>query len=150
MQRSKKSTKLPTKRSRFKYPALEKSANLHSRQDEISDVKSYFDKLPEGMQKVTLSDGTEKVMNVKEWMNNFVEEEVNADFRHPGQKINKTKKDKKRIYNKNNARNRCTYTKAKMTNKLDEKSDLLEFEDILQQNVDSEDDDVFYEPKMKL
>lgn len=51
-------------------------------------------------------------------MNSFMEEEVCANFNHKGQKINKTKKDKKRIYDKNNARNRCVFTRENAQSKL--------------------------------
>jgi hypothetical protein len=102
---SKKSTPpvKKSRRSRFKYPAVESSVNLITRKEEIEDVKSYFHKLsPEE----------------KEWMNSFVEEEVCANFNHKGTKINKTKKDRKKIYDKNNARNRCIYTREKAQDKL--------------------------------
>jgi hypothetical protein len=150
MANSKKSTKSPTRRSRYKYSALEKTTNLKTRQDEIDDVKTYFEQLPEGQQEVTLADGTKKVMDVKEWMNRFMEEEVHADFRHDGAILNKAKKDKKRIYNKNNARNRCVYTKEKAKGSLDYVEKLEDFEPFLQENADQDEDDRYYEPKMKL
>lgn len=46
----------------------------------------------------------------KEWLTAFVREEVLADFAHSGKKLNKTKKSKREIYNKNNASNRCIYS----------------------------------------
>lgn len=132
---SKKSIKSPTRRSRFKYAALEKTVNLKSRQDEIDDIKSYFHKLsPEE----------------KDWMNRFAEEEIHANMNHDGPKLNKSKKDKKRIYNKNNARNRCTYTKEKAKGTLDYVEKVEDFEEILQASVEDEEDDFYYEPKMKL
>ncbi len=135
MANSKKSIKSPTRRNRFKYSALEKTANLKTRQDEIDDVKTYFDKLsPEE----------------KDWMNRFMEEEVHADFRHDGPILNKSKKDKKRIYNKNNARNRCTYTKEKAKGMLDNFGKLEDMENVLQENFEEEKDEMWYEPKMKI
>lgn len=64
-------------------------------------------------------------------MNSFMEEEVCANFNHSGPKINKAKKDKKRIYDKNNARNRCIFTREKAQDKLKyiEKNEDLEKED---------------------
>lgn len=53
-----------TKRQRTKYPALEKGVNLKSRQ-ELLDY-DYLDKL-----------GPEE----KQWLNNFTEEYIGADFR---------------------------------------------------------------------
>ena len=51
-------------------------------------------------------------------MNAFCEEEIHANFSHSGPKINKTKKQKKKVYDKNNARNRCIYTREKAQSKL--------------------------------
>jgi hypothetical protein len=91
------------KRNSFQYPALEPSVNLKTRQEAIEDVKSYFHKLsPEE----------------KKWMNAFMEEENNANFNHSGPKLNKTRDEKKKIYNRNNARNRCIFTREKAQDKL--------------------------------
>lgn len=91
------------KRSSFLYPAIEPSVNLKTRKEAIEDVKSYFHKLtPEE----------------KKWMNAFMEEENNANFNHSGPKLNKTKEEKKKIYNRNNARNRCIFTREKAQDKL--------------------------------
>jgi hypothetical protein len=98
-----KSTKKLSKRSKTKYPALDPSVNLKTRQEEINDVLSYFNKLSP---------------KEKEWMNAFMEEENAVNFNHRGPKLNKSKEDKKRIYNKNNARNRCIYTREKAQDKL--------------------------------
>jgi hypothetical protein len=85
------------------YPAIEPCVNLKTRKEAIEDVKSYFHKLsPEE----------------KKWMNAFMEEENNANFNHTGPKINKTKEEKKKIYNRNNARNRCIFTREKAQDKL--------------------------------
>jgi len=61
-------------------------------------------------------------------MNAFMEEENNANFNHSGPKLNKTKDEKKKIYNRNNARNRCIFTREKAQNKLNyvEKAEDLE------------------------
>lgn len=92
-----------SKRNSYQYPALEPSVNLKTRQEAIEDVKSYFHKLsPEE----------------KKWMNSFMEEENNANFNHSGPKLNKTKDEKKKIYNRNNARNRCIFTREKAQDKL--------------------------------
>lgn len=103
-----------TRRSRFQYPAVEPSVNLKTRQEEIEDVKSYFHKLsPED----------------KKWMNSFMEEENNANFNHGGPTLNKSKDEKKRIYNKNNARNRCIMTREKAQDKLVYVEKLDDFEE---------------------
>jgi len=51
-------------------------------------------------------------------MNAFMEEENNANFNHSGPKLNKTRDEKKKIYNRNNARNRCIFTREKAQDKL--------------------------------
>ena len=84
------------RRNQSKFPALEKKYNLLSRQDLIDF--DYLDKLND---------------KEKAWLNKFVEEEVNASFRHSAP-LNKTKKQRKICYDKNNARNRCILTKNRM------------------------------------
>jgi hypothetical protein len=119
MPKSKKNSSSQTRRSRYKYAALEKTVNLKSRQEEIDDIKSYFDQLTPAE---------------KEWMNRFVEEEVHANMNHDGPKLNKSKKDRKRVYNKNNARNRCIYTKEKAKGMLEYVEKLEDFEDIIKED----------------
>lgn len=84
------------RRNQTKFPALEKKYNLISRQ-ELLDF-DYLHKLND---------------KEKAWLNKFVEEEVNASFRHSNP-LNKTKKQRKACYDKNNARNRCILTKNKV------------------------------------
>lgn len=91
-----------SKRSRAKYPGLSHDLNLKTRYEEIDF--DYLDKLsPEELK----------------FLNNFVEEEIHADFRHKGKKLNTTKKAKRRIYSKNNARNRDIYSRASASHRLD-------------------------------
>lgn len=104
--KEKKTTILPKKRnsrSNLKYPALSPKHNLRSRQDEIGDIASY----------VHLLNDSEKA-----FMNAFVEEEVNANFKHKGKKLNRKKTDRQRVYAKNNARNRDILTKAHASGKI--------------------------------
>lgn len=89
-------TKKKTNRSSRKYPALDTKTNLKIRND-LYDF-DYLNQL------------TDKE---KEWLNNFSEEYNGADFRHNGKTLHKTKKLKSDCYNRNNARNRCVYGKAK-------------------------------------
>lgn len=106
-----KNTKKEKKNSRknHKYPALIPELNLKTRRDEIADVYSYIDTLNE---------------EEKEWLNRFVTEEIICSMDHDGEKLNKEltnlPKDQKspeeiktrqRLNLKNNARNRCVYTK---------------------------------------
>lgn len=90
-----------SKRSRAKYPALLPEYNLKTRFDEID--YDYIHKLSN---------------EEKEWLNRFTEEYINAEFRHSGEKLHNTAELKKSCYDKNNARNRCIYTKAKASNQL--------------------------------
>lgn len=52
-----------------------------------------------------------------EWLNNFTEEYVHANLTHKGKKLHKTKKLRLDCYNRNNARNRCIWTRAKAAGK---------------------------------
>lgn len=91
--------KKQTKRSKFKYPGLDPSVNLKTRQDLIADY-DYLKKL---------------TPKEKEWLNKFTKEYVNAeiDTKKPRRNLHKTKKLKKDCYDRNNARNRCIYTRSK-------------------------------------
>lgn len=84
------------KRNSTKNPALVPKLNLKSRYELID--YDYIDKLNE---------------EEKAWLNAFTEEYINANMNHDGEKLHKTKKLKKDCYNRNNARNRCIWTKAK-------------------------------------
>jgi hypothetical protein len=97
-----KATKPKTRREGKKYAGLSKSVNLKSRQH-LLDF-DYIDKLSP---------------SEKDWLNRFVEEEVHANFNHKGPKLNKSKKQRKRIYDANNARNRDIYLKAEMSGMLE-------------------------------
>ena len=94
---SKKSKKKKTKRSEAKYPALNSNFMPKVRQ-EYFDL-DYLHKLSD---------------KEKEWMNKFMNEELNASFKNDGTDLNKTKEEKRKAYSKNNSRNRCLYgiTKA--------------------------------------
>lgn len=49
----------------------------------------------------------------------FNREYYNADFKHKGRKLNKSKKAVKHVYDMNNQRNRCMYAKAKCSHRLE-------------------------------
>lgn len=82
----------------MKYPALDPKVNLRSRIDSID--YDYISKLNP---------------KEKEFLNKFTEEYINASFKKGKRSLNKNKKE---IYNKNNARNRCVYTKLKAYDNL--------------------------------
>lgn len=49
----------------------------------------------------------------KAWLNKFMDEELNARFEKDGSDFNQSQEDRKRIYDANNARNRCLYGRVK-------------------------------------
>ena len=132
---TKKSKKRKTKRSKMKYPALDRNYNLKTRTDLID--YDYVSKLND---------------KEKEFLNAFTEEYINANLKHNGKKLHKKKKEKKICYDNNNSRNRCEYTKAKAQNKLEtmetfykeKKRDLRyeSFEDDVVDKIDNEFKDV--------
>ena len=135
MTKLKKNIKQPTKRSRSKYPALEKATNLKTRQSDIDDVKEYLHKLSP---------------DEKEWMNTFMEEYNNANFNHGKKSLHKTKKLRKDCYNRNNSRNRCISSKEEAKGMLNYFEKLEDVEQDIQNNAEEIDQDIYYEPKMKL
>jgi len=93
-----------TKRAKVKYSALDPTVNLKTRYELISDY-DYLDKLTE---------------QEKAWLNKFTKEYVNADLdtKHKGRNLHKSDKLKKDCYDRNNARNRCIWTKCKASGKF--------------------------------
>ena len=89
-----KSSKKPNRRSNAKYPALDPKYNLKSRSELIE--ADYIERLSD---------------SEKDWLNRFNEEYVNANFKHKGATIQKTKAYKKDSYHRNNARNRDILTR---------------------------------------
>jgi len=87
---------MATKRSKAKYPALKPQYNSRTRQEYID-----YDYVN------TLSDKD------KQYLNDFTEEWLGGNFNHETSNLQKTKKQRKDCYDRNNARNRCIYTIAK-------------------------------------
>jgi hypothetical protein len=79
-----------TVRSNEKFPGLKK--RFFSKAKQIQHDIDYVDKINDP--------------KVLKWLNNFMEEWVGARLNHPGKKFHKSKKDRKRIWDANNARNR--------------------------------------------
>lgn len=72
----------------------------------------------------------------KKFLNDFATGHINASINDSNRKLFKTKKAKKDVYDKNNARNRCSYTKAKAMGAL---KDLDSFtEDLYNKNVEDD------------
>ena len=98
---------------------MDPSLNLKTRCEEIEDLASYAN---------TLSPKD------KEWLNRFSEEYICANMNHSGTKLHKKKTQIKSIYDKNNARNRCIYTREKAQgcmNYLEDMKERQEIEDVL-------------------
>lgn len=91
--------KKKNKRSKIKNSALRPEYNLKTRYELIADY-DYLDKLSD---------------KEKAWLNKFTKEYVNADLntKKPNSNLHKSKKMKKDCYDRNNARNRCIYTRSK-------------------------------------
>lgn len=93
-----------TKRSKVKYSALDPTVNLKTRYELISDY-DYLDKLSD---------------KEKAWLNKFTKEYVNADLdtRKKSNNFHRTDRLRKDCYDRNNARNRCVWTKCKASGKF--------------------------------
>ena len=102
-----KNTKPEKKNSRksHRYPALIPSLNLKTRHDEIVDVCEYLHLLNE---------------DELDFLNRFIEEEVNCNLNHPGAKLNDVNdpKVRSRIYGKNNSRNRDVMSREHAQGKM--------------------------------
>lgn len=91
--------KKQTKRSKAKYPALKPELNLKTRHELIADYDYVKQLSPKE----------------KEWLNKFTKEYVNAEIntKQPRKNLHRNKALKKDCYDRNNARNRCIYTRSK-------------------------------------
>lgn len=90
-----------TKRDRKKNPGLDK--HLFSRVKQEYHDYDYVDKLSD---------------KDKEWLSTFTEEYLGARLNHKKKKLHRTKKMKRDCFNRNNARQRDTYSIARATNAL--------------------------------
>jgi hypothetical protein len=90
--------KFKSRRSKDPLAALEKKYTLKTRTDEID--YDYLNKLNE---------------KEKLWLAKFTSEEIHASVNKDGKKnkFNKSRKSIKKIYNRNNSRNRCILTREK-------------------------------------
>lgn len=93
-----------TKRAKVKYPALDPTVNLKTRYELISDY-DYLDQLTE---------------QEKAWLNKFTKEYVNADLdtKRKSKNLHRSDRLRKDCYDRNNARNRCVWTKCKASGKF--------------------------------
>jgi hypothetical protein len=101
-----KDAKEQKKRKKTKYPNLDPSLNLKTRWEEVYDVAQYANKLSD---------------KDKKWLNKFMGEYVNAnlDVKNLEKNLHNTQELKKSCQDRNNARNRDIYTRAKASGNLD-------------------------------
>lgn len=90
--------KKKNRRQKNKFRALRPELNLKTRFEEIADMASYSNTLPD---------------DAKKWLNSFSEEYVCANFNHDGPILHSSDKQKKSCFDRNNARNRDIYTREK-------------------------------------
>ena len=77
-------------------------------------------------------------VNVKEYLNSFVEEYVNANFKHRGPKIMKKVAEKRERYRRNNHRNDDIYTREKAQGALRYTEDIKNTADTIDETIDLE------------
>lgn len=110
----KKPKKPRNRRDKVKYPALDKKYNPKIRQENID--ADYLHLLsPEELA----------------FYNRFMEEENNASFKNDGNDLNNTKEERKKIYDRNNARQRCIYSQLKSTSNHKANKKLVNYESII-------------------
>lgn len=126
--KNKNSARKP-ERKYLKYPAFSKRHNLRIRQEELNDF-DYLDKLSE---------------KEKEWMNKFLEEYVNDDFRHSGKKLH-TGKLKTDCHSRNNLRNKDALSTGRAYKKMVDFSSM----DTETTNPDYEMDKLIFEYDKKM
>lgn len=73
-----------------------------------------------------------------EWLNKFNTEFVNASFNTHKNHLHRTKAAKRDCYSRNNARNRCIYTREKAQGKLDSVEDIKEQMKRQEQNFEND------------
>jgi hypothetical protein len=122
------------KRKASRYPGLEKGVNGKFRQESIDF--DYLDKLSP---------------KEREFLSNFMEEWNGANMNHPGKKFHKSKKDRKKCYDRNNARQRDIYNHKKNMGllvsvednikEIDKKGDNTT-EDLIIEKLDKKNEDV--------
>lgn len=127
-------SKKKPRRSKIKYPALERRMNTRIRQ-EYTDL-DYVDKLDDTEKKHELPDGTK--VTEKEWMNYFMKEWNNGSIAKDSikdktgeaakkNKFHRTPQEAKQCTDRNNSRNNDVYGVAKARNRIND-TDIVDFE----------------------
>ena len=116
------------RRLKDKYPYLNPENSLKTRAEETADVASYVGQLNE---------------EEKAWMNQFMKEYVNA---HTEDAVfHKTSQEKKICNDKNNARNRCQYTREVAQGTLNLAGSDADLEALIYGNMDNNETEEEYE-----
>ncbi len=102
------------RRNKVKYPGLNKKYTTRIRQ-EFLDF-DYIDQLSE---------------KDKEWLNKYVEEELNTQFKNDGTDFNITKEERKKIYDRNNHQNSDLYGNLKNKDNKFSNKKLLNYDNII-------------------
>lgn len=138
----------------MKFPNLDPSLNLKSRIDLID-----FDYTKQLMvyAKDPKHPKHKESKEALEFLNQYVAENVNAYFKKGQKRLNSKKQYEKDAYDRNNARNRCIYTKSKSYGNLDFIEDLLsvgndpyseDFEDTVIRKIDKENEQSLFDKEL--
>ena len=122
--------KKKNKRSQIRYSSLDPTVNLKTRYELIADY-DYLDQLSD----------KEKAL-----LNKFTKEYVNADLdtKNTRKNLHRTKKMRKDCYDRNNARNRCIWTRSKAS------KNSVSFEDLPSNAADFKESEDFLLFKLDL
>lgn len=101
------------RRNRVKFPGLKKQYTTRIRQEYLDF--DYLDQLND---------------EEKAWLNKFVEEELNTQFKNDGTDFNKTKEQRKKIYDRNNKQNSDLYGNLKNKDNKFKNKKLLNYDNI--------------------
>lgn len=119
---------MSSKRSKIKYPALRKEYNIKARQ-EFMDAEEFIDGVYD-------EEGNELIRPLtdeeKEWYNQFYREYYNASLSNA--EYHTTPELRKDCYDRNNARNRCLYSRNLKLGMMDS-LDVDEYNDYLENKV---------------
>lgn len=142
-----KSKKKPKKLTKTKKPIRKRNKDARRNKKEFPALDSLY--MPKVRREYLDMDYLHKLSEKeKAWLNKFVDEELNASFKNDKSDLNKAKKQKKRIFNQNNARNRCLYGVTKINGLLMDESYIKEeknasnpntLEDALIEYIDTKD-----------
>lgn len=150
---AKKGTKKAAPKRRYTSPKFKSKANKNSDRSKKKlrallpeyNLKTRFDLLEMDAQYLKdLKNNPEAA----EWLNKFNTEFVNASFNRHKNHLHRTKAAKRDCYTKNNARNRCIYTREKAQGKLDSYEQILELKKLQEENYENNYLDELFKEKL--